>query len=78
MAECYQAALLEVSNDEILEQERVKKELALELAAIQRQIEESQRQFELKRLQQQKDDELRRLERLKREQEEEERRRQEE
>jgi len=40
-----------VSNDEIKEQERVKKDLALELKGIQNQIEESQRQFELKKLQ---------------------------
>ena len=51
LANTYQSALIEVSNDEILKQEKMKEEMALELKAIQDQIEESQRQFELKKLQ---------------------------
>ena len=43
--------MIEVSNDEILKQEKMKEEMALELKAIQDQIKESQRQFELKKLQ---------------------------
>ena len=50
LANTYQSALIEVSNDEILKREKMKEEMALELKAIQDQIEESQRQFELKKL----------------------------
>ena len=35
LANTYQTALIDVSKDEILEQERLKKEMALELKAIQ-------------------------------------------